>query len=133
MSEGKEKIGNEKTASEIKEALNKEPIQNNEGSNESVLYSNMITIGEIITSNKLFECWIKGRFPENFDNLLYKYLEVKVRLLKNEEFEIKDLNRWLGQVLFAVEVGMKRDKKKFSYFYNFFKSLLGDKRWRIII
>ena len=95
MSEGKEKIGNEKTASEIKEALNKEPIQNNEGSNESVLYSNMITIGEIITSNKLFECWKRSEFPENFDNLLHKYLEVKVKLLQSEEFEIKDLNRWL--------------------------------------
>jgi len=133
MSEANEKMGNEKTTREIKETLNKESTQNKEESSKPVLYSDAVVTSEIITSNKLFECWIKGRFPENFDNLLYKYLEVKVRLLKNEEFEIKDLNRWLGQVLFAVEVGMKRDKKKFSYFYNFFKSLLGDKRWRIII
>jgi len=88
-------------------------------------------MNEIITYEKVLEYWKNKNFPKNFDDLLHHYLEIKLELFKSD-FEIKDLHRWLDQVLFSIEIGMKRDEKKFEKFYKFFKSLLGE-RWKIKI
>lgn len=83
---------------------------------------------QILTFEEIIKCWKEKNFSDSFLDELENYL-----LRKREVFasvRIKDVPKWLFQVLFAVEVGIALDPERFQEHYDYWKALLG-REWEV--
>lgn len=82
----------------------------------------------LMTHEKLVDCWKRNDFPDDFLNALENYLLKKEQLFG--EVEIKDIARWLSQVVAAIEIGIALDAAKFQQHHTFWKALL-NREWKV--
>lgn len=77
---------------------------------------------ETITFDFIWECWKNNIYPENFDNLLNNYLEIKLRMFGNTaNFPAKDKSgendamfSWLSKILISIDIGISRNPAAFE-------------------
>ena len=86
---------------------------------------------EIITFDFIWECWKNSSYPENFDNLLERYLETKKELFGNIDMHGQPM-AWLNKILIAVEIGVLRDGTRFLKQKEYWKTML-DRNWKVSI
>jgi len=85
---------------------------------------------EIITFDFVYECWKTKVYPENFDELLEKYLISKNNIFVNLEVDIKkqSVPIWLSKVLVSIQIGILRDEQRFIFYKKYWENLL-DTTW----
>ncbi|MEM5867553.1 MAG: hypothetical protein QXG39_06505 [Candidatus Aenigmatarchaeota archaeon] len=83
---------------------------------------------ETLTFEKIVECWKKRDFPDGFLDALENYLLIKEQVFG--EVRIKEVPRWLSQVMIAIEIGMALDAERFQKYYDYWKALL-DREWEV--
>lgn len=77
----------------------------------------------MITFEEIVKCWREKKFSDNFLDELERYLEMKEKNFMN--VSIKDIPRWLSQVVLVLEIGMALDAERFEKHYEYWKKLLG--------
>lgn len=84
----------------------------------------------MITFDFIWNCWKNNSYPENFDELLEKYLEHKQKIFEN--VRIDKPTAWVKKVIIAIEIGMLRNNGRFLYWKKYWETLLG-RRWEVSI
>lgn len=77
---------------------------------------------DVITFKKILECWKKKEFSKDFENQLEEYLLEKEKSFG--DVRIKDIPRWLSQVMIVIEIGEKINPERFIKHRKFWESLL---------
>lgn len=90
----------------------------------------MVESGNVITFDYIWNCWKKNSYPDNFDDLLEKYLQTKTKLFS--QIKVKKPTAWLSKILIAIEIGILRDKERFKPFKIYWKNIL-KKDWLVSI
>jgi endogenous inhibitor of DNA gyrase (YacG/DUF329 family) len=80
---------------------------------------------EIISYTFIIESFKKGTWKnvENFEDMLEFYFDSKRRVLEN--VKIVDMNRWLAQVIIALEIAKMINPERFGKIYEDWKKLIG--------
>jgi hypothetical protein len=81
----------------------------------------------IISYSFIIEKFKKMNWNEvdNFEDMLEFYLENKKKILEN--VKIKDMNRWLAQIIIALEIARVINPERFEEIYKEWQSLIGRK------
>jgi len=86
----------------------------------------------VITYSFIVETFKKMNWNnvDNFEDMLEFYLETKKKILEN--VKIKDMNRWLAQIIIALEIAKTIDQERFEEIYKEWQSLIG-RKWIVDI
>ena len=88
-------------------------------------------MNEIITFDFIFECWKEKTYPDGFDDLLEKYIQMKNEFFSSDA-NVKEPTAWLSKVLVSIEIGILRDQKRFEPYKKYWENLL-NKKFKISI
>jgi len=88
-------------------------------------------VEEIITFDFIWDCWKKKEYPENFDDLLEKYLEIKREIFSSEvHTSNENFPAWLNKILISIEIGKGRDSERFRRWEEYWKLKL-NREWMV--
>lgn len=82
----------------------------------------------VLTFEEIVECWKRHNFPDGFLDDLENFLFAKENVFS--EVKIKDIPKWLSQVMIAIEIGMALDAERFRKHYDYWKALLS-REWEV--
>lgn len=81
----------------------------------------------VITLDFICKCWKENSYPDGFDDLLEKYIELKNHIFSDSAVNISEVTSWLKNVLIAIEIGILRDPARFQSYKDYWEKLLGRK------
>jgi len=82
----------------------------------------------VLTFNGILECWKKKEFPEDFEDQLEHYLQIKSKSFEN--IRIKDVVAFLSQVAIAIEIGLQLNYDRFVKYKDHWMFLL-QREWKV--
>lgn len=84
----------------------------------------------MVTFDYIWNCWKSGEYPEDFDESLDEYLNIKYQIFSN--VRIDDITGWVKRILVALEIGLERDRERFGEHRERWRTILG-KNWLVSV
>ena len=86
---------------------------------------------EIVTFDFIWECWKKNNYPDGFEDLLEKYLQIKAKIFLGDGVNITFIETeqvWVRKVCLSIDIGIQLNQQKFQWYKDYWKKWL-QKDW----
>jgi hypothetical protein len=82
-------------------------------------------MSEVLTFEKIYECYRKNDFPENYEDLIEKWLDIKAKNAERLHFSDGEYVRdWITEVVIVLEILKRMDVTRWEKHLKFWKNLI---------